>query len=149
MTTTDDFAEFVLAVEYDDLSEEVREELKKRVLDSVGVAIGAMDEETPETVLATVREASSEGPCRLWGTEERASIPEATMFNTTLTRYLDYMDSFLAPGETPHPSDNIAGILACGEAKGASGRELVEAIGVLRIVEADLVAGNAVFDFVA
>lgn len=142
MTTTDEFAEFVLAVEYDDLSEEVREELKKRALDSVGVAIGAMDEETPETVLATVREASSEGPCRLWGTEERASIPEATMFNTTLTRYLDYMDSFLAPGETPHPSDNIAGILACGEAKGASGRELVEAIGIAYEIQGEL-AWNA------
>lgn len=35
MTTTADLADFALAVEYDDLAEEVREELKKRVLDCV------------------------------------------------------------------------------------------------------------------
>ncbi|MCL7417939.1 MAG: MmgE/PrpD family protein, partial [Halalkalicoccus sp.] len=142
MTTTDELAEFVLAVEYDGLREEVREELKKRVLDSLGIAIGALDEGTPETVRATVREASPDGPCRLWGSDERASIPEATMYNTALVRYLDFMDSFLAPGETPHPSDNVPAILACGEAEGASGRELLEAIGVAYEIQGEL-AWNA------
>lgn len=142
MTTTDEFAAFVLSVEYDDLSTEVREELKKRVLDTVGIAIGAIGERTPETVRTTARETSSDGPCRLWGTDERASVPEATMYNTTLTRYLDYMDSFLAPSETPHPSDNIAGILAAGEAAGANGRELIEAIGVAYEIQGEL-AWNA------
>ncbi|KYH27200.1 2-methylcitrate dehydratase [Halalkalicoccus paucihalophilus] len=142
MTTTDELAEFVLAVEYDGLREAVREELKKRVLDSLGIAIGALDEGTPETVRATVREVSPDGPCHLWGSEERASIPEATMYNTALTRYLDFMDSFLAPGETPHPSDNVAAVIACGEAEGASGRELLEAIGVAYEIQGEL-AWNA------
>ncbi|MEM4782587.1 MAG: MmgE/PrpD family protein [Halalkalicoccus sp.] len=139
---TDELAAFVHSVEYDGFSEDVREELKKRVLDSVGIAAGAMGEPAPEIVRETVREASAEGPCRLWGTDERASISEATMYNTALTRYLDYMDSFLAPGETPHPSDNVAAALACAEAEGASGRELLEAIGVAYEVQGEL-AWNA------
>ncbi|MFC7222884.1 MmgE/PrpD family protein [Halalkalicoccus sp. GCM10025322] len=142
MTTTADLADFALAVEYDDLAEEVREELKKRILDSVGIAVGAMGQTPPEIVRTTVREASPDGPCRLWGTEERASPSEATMYDTALTRYLDFMDSFLAPGETPHPSDNVAAILCCGEAEGASGRELVEAVGVAYELQAEL-AWNA------
>lgn len=142
MTTTGDLADFALSVEFDDLGEEVRGELKKRILDSVGIAVGAMGRPPPEIVRATVREASPDGPCRLWGTEERASPSEATMYNTALTRYLDFMDSFLAPGETPHPSDNVAAILCCGEAEGANGRALLEAVGVAYEIQAEL-AWNA------
>jgi 2-methylcitrate dehydratase len=142
MTTTGDLADFALSVEYDDLAEVVREESKKRVLDSVGIAVGAMGQAPPEIVRSTVREASPDGPCRLWGSDERASPSEATMYDTTLTRYLDFMDSFLAPGETPHPIDNLAAILCCGEAEGTSGREILEAVGVAYELQAEL-AWNA------
>jgi 2-methylcitrate dehydratase len=64
------------------------------------------------------------------------------MYNTALTRYLDFMDSFLAPGETPHPSDTVASVIACGEVVDASGRELLEGIGVAYEVQGEL-AWNA------
>ncbi|WP_254545686.1 MmgE/PrpD family protein [Halomarina pelagica] len=142
MVTTTELATFVREVEYEALSEDAIEELKKRVLDSVGIAVGAMDAEPPERVRDTVEELNADGPCRFWGSDRRGSPPDAAMLNTTLTRYLDFMDSFLAPGETPHPSDNIAGIVACGEARGASGRDLVEAVGVAYEVQGEL-AWNA------
>ena len=160
MTTTADIADFALGLDFEDLSDDTVDELKKRVLDSLGIAIAAMDEETVGVVGDTVTEFGGEG-CTLWGgagrsdatvssdgTPERAtasppeateaSPPDATMYNTTLVRYLDYMDSFLAPGETPHPSDNIAGILACGEYADASGEELLAAVGVAYEVQAEL-----------
>lgn len=142
MTTTDELATFALTVDYEDLSVDVREELKKRVLDSVGIAVGAMGQEPPEIVRDTVGETGSDGPCRLWGTDESASPPAATMYNTALVRYLDFMDSFLAPGETPHPSDNVAAIVGCAEAEGASGRELLEAVGAAYEIQGEL-AWNA------
>ncbi|QLG63662.1 MmgE/PrpD family protein [Halorarum salinum] len=142
MTTTAELAGFVRSVSYDSLSSDVREELKKRVLDSVGIGVGALGAEPVDAVAATVTEFGHGGPCHLWGREETVPPAEAAMYNTALTRYLDFMDSFLAPGETPHPSDNVASVVACGEVADASGRELLEAIGVAYEIQGEL-AWNA------
>ncbi len=142
MTTTAELAEFVREVSYAELSSDVREELKKRVLDSVGIGIGAIGADPIEAVGATVTSHDRDGPCDLWGRETTVGPAHAAMYNTALTRYLDFMDSFLAPGETPHPSDNIASVIAAGELVDASGTELLEAIGVAYEVQGEL-AWNA------
>jgi 2-methylcitrate dehydratase len=142
MTTTAELADFALDVEYDALSTEVREELEKRVLDSVGIAVGALGAPATEQVYDAVTELESDGACRLWGRGASASPVGAAMHNTALTRYLDFMDSFLAPGETPHPSDNVASVVAVAEERGLSGRELLEALAVAYEVQAEL-AWNA------
>jgi 2-methylcitrate dehydratase len=112
------------------------------VLDSVGIGIGALGEAPVGIVAETVSEMGEEGQSSLWGRAEAVSPPQAAMHNTALTRYLDYMDSFLAPGETPHPSDNIAGVVACAEEVGASGEDLIEAVGVSYELQGEL-AWNA------
>jgi len=142
MTTTAELAEFVRDVSYDGLSAEAVTELEKRVLDSVGIAVGALGADPVEAVADTVFEVGEDGPCRLWGRNGHAAAPQAAMHNTALTRYLDYMDSFLAPEETPHPSDNVASVVACGELVGATGRELLEGLGVAYEVQGEL-AWNA------
>jgi 2-methylcitrate dehydratase len=142
MATTETIADFVQAVEYDDFDDAVVEELKKRVLDSVGIGVGALGEKPVEIAAETVSDVSSGGSCTLWGRSTSSSAPQAAMHNTALTRYLDYMDSFLAPGETPHPSDNIASVIACGERVAASGEDLLEAIGVAYELQGEL-AWNA------
>ena len=140
MTTTGEIADFALGLDFEDLSDDTVDELEKRVLDSLGIAVAAMEEEPVGVVRDTVEEFGSSG-CSLWG-GGTASPPDATMYNTTLVRYLDYMDSFLAPGETPHPSDNIAALIACGEYADASGEDLLTAVGVAYEVQAAL-AWNA------
>ena len=142
MTTTAQLAEFVERVSYDDLPEDVIEEVKRRLLDSIGIGIAAIGEEAVEDVRETVTAVSPDGPASLWGYGATASVPQAAMMNTTLTRYLDYMDSFLAPGETPHPSDNIGTIVAAAERKGASGEELIEGIATAYEIQGEL-AWNA------
>ena len=142
MTTTDELADFVGDVAYDELSDDVREELKKRVLDSVGIAVGALGADATESVRETVEETAAGDAARLWGSETRASPTGAATYNTSLTRYLDFMDSFLAPGETPHPSDNIGSLIACGEHADATGAELVEAVGTSYEIQGEL-AWNA------
>lgn len=136
MTTTAEIADFALGLDFEDLSDETVEELKKRVLDSLGIAIAAMDEEPVGVVGETVEEFGGDGSS-LWG-GGKASPPDAAMYNTALVRYLDYMDSYLAPGETPHPSDNIAGIVACGEYADASGTDFLTAIAVAYEVQGAL-----------
>src|SRR5204862_959229 len=59
-------------------------------------------------------------------------------FNSALVRYLDFMDSFLAAGETCHPSDNFGALLAVAEYAGRSGRDLLTALGVAYEVQCRL-----------
>lgn len=145
MTTTVELADFVLDVSYEGLSEDIRDEIKKRILDSLGIAIGAMGEEPVEQVRSTVEEVDADGACNLWGGGS-ASPNQAAMYNTALTRYLDFMDSFLAPGETPHPSDNIASVMACAEHAGSDGKEVIEAVGVAYEVQRELAYNAPVRD---
>jgi len=142
MTTTRELAEFVQAVSYDDLTADTREELKKRLLDSVGIGVAALGHEPVAAVHETVLTANGGNDCLLWGRGDTASMEGAAMHNTALTRYLDFMDSFLAPGETPHPSDNVGAVVAAGEAVDATGEELLEGIGVAYEVQGEL-AWNA------
>ena len=142
MTTTEELARFVQDVSVDEFTEDTRAELKKRVLDSVGIGINALGAEPVDVVHRTVRRANQGDDCTLWGRDETASPVGAAMHNTASTRYLDFMDSFLAPGETPHPSDNIGAVVAAAETVGASGEELLEGIGVAYEVQGEL-AWNA------
>ncbi len=56
----------------------------------------------------------------------RSSTEWATFVNGLLIRYLDYNDTYLSL-EPAHPSDNLAAVLAVGEAAGAGGRDLITA----------------------
>lgn len=141
MTTTDDFAEFIVSAEYDDLSDEVVDAAKKRILDSLGIALGSIGSEPTQIVRETVTELDPEGgACDLWGSEKTASPPEATMLNTALIRYLDYMDSILLPGETPHPSDNIGAAIAAAQYDDRTGEELITGVTVAYEVHGEMAA---------
>ena len=56
----------------------------------------------------------------------RSSVEWATFVNGLLIRYLDYNDTYLSL-EPAHPSDNLAAVLAVGEAVRASGPEMIVA----------------------
>src|SRR5262249_56506029 len=53
----------------------------------------------------------------------RAALP-----TSAAVRYLDFNDSFMAPGETCHPSDNVGAVLAAVEFAGGDGRDLLAAL---------------------
>ncbi|MFB6281710.1 MAG: MmgE/PrpD family protein [Haloferacaceae archaeon] len=129
MTTTDDIAAFVTGTTYDDLDDEVRTEAKKRVLDALGIAVGAIGAEPVEILRETVAGVERPGDAvSIWGSDERAWPPLATALNTGMVRYLDYMDAFILPDEVPHPSNNVAAAVAVGEDADRSGRDLLTAV---------------------
>src|SRR5699024_7826188 len=68
----------------------------------------------------------------------RTSPERAAFFTSALSRYLDFMDSYLAKGETGHPSDNLGAVLAASESVGGSGKELLTALAVAYQVQSRL-----------
>lgn len=127
MTVVQRLASFVTRTRFDDLSADARTQLKIRVLDSLGCAIGALDGEPVRIVRAHVDEFGGAGRCTLIG-GGRTAPDRAALYNGALVRYLDFNDSYLAPRETCHPSDNLGAVLAAAEYAGADGRTLLTAL---------------------
>src|SRR5690625_1715623 len=124
-----DLARFVTGAEFDSLSAQALEQLKIRVLDTLGVAIGALDAEPLVAIRALTDRLGGNNDATLIG--GGTSAPDrAAFYNTALSRYLDFMDSYLAPGETNHPSDNMGAVMAAAERSGACGRDFLTALAV-------------------
>jgi 2-methylcitrate dehydratase len=137
MTVVEDLARFVATRSWSHLSASVRDALKVRMLDSLGCALGALDAPPVEAVRAELQEFGGRPLCTLIG-GGRTAPDRAALYNGALVRYLDFNDSYFAPGETCHPSDNLAPVLAAAEYANASGRELLTAIAVAYQVQCRL-----------
>jgi 2-methylcitrate dehydratase len=68
----------------------------------------------------------------------RTSPDRAAFHNGAAVRYLDFNDSFMAPGETCHPSDNLGPVLAAVEFAGGDGRDLIVSLAVAYQVQCRL-----------
>jgi 2-methylcitrate dehydratase len=137
VTVVERLARFVVDRSWDDLSDGARRKLKIRVLDSLGCALGALDSPPIEAIRAQLDDFGGRPLCTLIG--GGATAPDrAALYNGALVRYLDFNDSYFALGETCHPSDNLAPVLAAAEYAGASGRELLVALAVAYQVQCRL-----------
>jgi 2-methylcitrate dehydratase len=137
MTQVERLAEFAVRASYDDLSEAARDQLKIRVLDSLGCAIGAMSGEPVRIVHDQIAEFDPGGACTLIGGGQ-AAPDRAAFYNGALVRYLDYNDGYLAKGESCHPSDNLSAVLAACEYADRSGRDLLVSLAVAYQVQCRL-----------
>ena len=137
VTRVEELAGFVSATRFEQISEAAREQLKLRVLDALGCAFGALDGDPPRMIAAQVREFGGAPLATLIGAG-RSAPDRAALYNGALARYLDFNDSFLAPGETCHPSDNLPPVLAAAEYAHADGRTLMTALAVAYQVQTRL-----------
>lgn len=137
MTQVEQIAAFVRRASYDDLSDEVRSQLKIRVLDTLGCAIGAVDGEPIQLIRTLIDDLGGAGLCTMIGGGQ-TSPDRAAFYNSALVRYLDFNDSYLAKDETCHPSDNLGAILAAAEYANQSGREFLTALAVAYQVQCRL-----------
>lgn len=126
-TLVQELADFVVSSSYEQISETARAQLKIRILDSLGCAIGALDGEPVLLVRQHIDDFGGTGHCTLIG-GGRSAPDRAAFYNGTLVRYLDFNDSYLAPHETCHPSDNLAPVLAAAEYAGIGGKEMMAAL---------------------
>jgi len=120
-----------------DLSHAARTALKIRVLDSLGCAYGALRGEPVRRLRKHIGAFGGSPVCTLIG-GGRTAPDRAALYNGALIRYLDYNDSYLAKGETCHPSDSLGAVLAAAEYAGVSGKELMTALAVAYQVQCRL-----------
>lgn len=137
MTHAEQLAAFVVRASYEDLSEVARHQLKIRILDGLGCAIGALNGEPIRLLKAQIGEFDGAEHCTLIGGGKTAP-DRAALYNSALVRYLDFNDSYLAKGETCHPSDNLGAVLAASEYGSQSGRKLLTALAVAYQVQCRL-----------
>jgi 2-methylcitrate dehydratase len=129
MSQVQQMAEFVDRARFEVLGSDTRQQLKIRILDSLGCSLGALHAEPIQMIRKYISELGSCGSCTLIGGGS-TELDRAALYNSALVRYLDFNDSYLAKGETCHPSDNLGAILAAGEFIGATGRGLMTALAI-------------------
>lgn len=137
MPMVDQLAAFVVGTKYEDLSKAALYQEKIRILDALACAIGALDGDPIKMIHAQITEFGGEGLSTLIG-GGRTAPDRAALYNSALVRYLDFNDSYLAKGETCHPSDNFGAILAACEYAGSSGKDLLTALAVAYQVQCRL-----------
>jgi 2-methylcitrate dehydratase len=126
-TLAHQLADYACALRFEDLSKDVVHEVERRVIDSLGCALGAWNEEPCAIARNVASDFSAKQGSTIIGTTHKAP-PDWTAFaNGCCIRYFDYNDTYLSK-EPAHPSDNISAALAVAESVGATGRELITAI---------------------
>ena len=126
-TLAHQLAEFACSLQFEDLSREVVHEVKRRVIDSLGCALGAWNEEPCVIARRVASDFSAKNGATIIGTTHQAPPDWAAFATGCCIRYFDYNDTYLSK-EPAHPSDNIAAVLAVAESVGANGREVITAI---------------------
>ncbi|MEQ8195681.1 MAG: MmgE/PrpD family protein [Rhodospirillales bacterium] len=116
--------DFASTLKYGDLPPAAVHAAKARFVDSLGVALAAIDAPTVKAARKLVVPVKSGARARLFGSLETVPPETAAFVNGAMVRYLDMNDAYTR-ASTAHASDNIPALLAVAEAVGASGRDLI------------------------
>jgi len=130
-------AKFTSSRSFKDLSKKAIRELKIRLLDSIGCAIGALEGPPIRRIKNQTLDFGGNPHSTLLAGNKTAP-DRAAFYNSSLVRYLDFNDSYLAKGETCHPSDNIGSILAAGEYNDIDGETFLTALAIAYQVQCRL-----------
>jgi 2-methylcitrate dehydratase len=117
---------YAAGLRYEDLPPETVHEAKRRLLDTLGCAMGAFGSAPATIARGLARTVTSTVPATVIGTAHQTAPELAAFANGVLFRYLDYNDTYLSK-EPAHPSDNFAAVLAVAEPQRSSGREIITA----------------------
>ncbi len=137
MTMVQDLSEFVVSRTYDDLSDTAVGALKIRILDGLGCAVGALEGGPIRAIRDYLRDFGGRPLCTALGFGKTAP-DRCALYSAALVRYLDFNDSYLAKGETCHPSDNLGAILAATEYANGTGKDLLLSLAVAYQVQCRL-----------
>jgi 2-methylcitrate dehydratase PrpD len=125
-TASQQLAEFVAALRYEDLPPDVVEAAKRHMLDAVGVALAASALGAGAPVIEMTRSWAGARESSILGYDFGAPAPWAALANGTLTHALDYDDTHVE--SVVHPSAFVmAAAFAVAEEIGASGRDVITA----------------------
>ncbi len=137
MTLAEDLAGYATSKRFTDLDAGTVSQLKMRLVDAVGCALGAFEEKPVGIARAAATEAGEGSEATLLGTRTKASMEWATFVNGLMIRYFDYNDTYLSK-EPAHPSDNLSPCLAVAQGVQATGKEFLTAAAVAYEVQCRL-----------
>ena len=127
MNLAGQLADYVHSINYEDVPENVVHETKKRIVDSLGCAMGAFNA-VPVRISRKVAEAARDSQgSTLFGTRKKTAPDLAAFVNGIMVRYFDYNDTYLSK-EPAHPSDNIGPCFSVAESERVTGRDLLLSI---------------------
>jgi 2-methylcitrate dehydratase len=129
VTMVQELARFAGRARWEDVPGPSQEALKKRVLDALGCAYGALEAPPVRAIREHTVDFGGNPLSTLIG-GGRTSPDRAAFYNGAAVRYLDFNDAFLGRGEACHPSDNLGPVLAAAEYAGASGKDMLAALAV-------------------
>lgn len=126
MTLAGRLAQYAGQLEYSQIPEKTRHEVRRRVIDSLACAAGAWQAGAARVARTVAGRVAGRPGATFLGGREGTSPDLAAFVNGILFRYLDYNDTYLSK-EPAHPSDNLAAVFAAAEVANKGGREIITA----------------------
>ena len=123
---TRQLAAYAAGLRYDELTPAAIHETKRRFIDSLACLVGAYDAEPAVIARGMARRSLGRPPARLFGTLEETTPELAAFANGVALRYADYNDAYFMKS-SGHPSDNLASVLAMGDALHSDGKTSIVA----------------------
>jgi len=114
----DFLSDYAVSMTYEKLSESVVHQVKRRVIDTLGCAMGSYHMRPPEIARAHALEVTSSPGSTVLGTRHQSAPELAAFANGVMARYSDFNDMSVGR-KSGHPSDNIPAVLAAAEYAGA------------------------------
>jgi 2-methylcitrate dehydratase len=127
--TTNQLIKFASRATFARLSQDTVHECKRRLIDSLGCALGFYNEPLSAMARAVAfRSAPSKGAAgaKVWGSNDLVTPESAAFANGVMIRLSELSDMYAAKG-AGHPSDVLSGIFAVGEAVHANGESVIAA----------------------
>ena len=128
-------AQFALSLTYDQIPQASRKEAKRFMLDSVGCALAAVDNEDMRQAFEYIQMLGGHEQASVIGHGIKTNLGNATLMNALLIRAMDYNDIYWKQ-DPSHPSDIIPAALAPAEYRGLDGKEFL--VGVLIAYELEM-----------
>jgi len=127
LNLAEQLVDYVRSITYKAVPEKVVHETKKRIVDSLGCAIGAFNEDPVKMSRKVASAARDSRGATLFGTRKKTTPDLAAFVNGIMVRYFDYNDTYLSK-EPAHPSDNIGPCFSVAESEHATGKDLLLSI---------------------
>src|SRR5262245_32775617 len=132
MTVAEQLAHEAKELEFRDLPPEVVHQVKRSLLDTLGVALCGYPCEPSQIIQSMIREMKEPPESTVFGSGLKTSCLYATLANGAMLRYPDYSDRAFLTKEAQvflgHHSNLIPPILAVGERQRSPGQEIITAI---------------------
>lgn len=126
-TLVEQLSDYAAQMRYEDLPADVVHQAKRLLIDTVGCALGGYWSEPARIAREMAATVRSSEPVTVIGNGERTSPDLGTFANGVMIRFLDFNDGYTSIGESGHPSDSIAAVLAMAELRRRCGRDAIVA----------------------